>query len=145
MACSMIFCDKTAQFAVPEIQLGVFPPPACVLLPLKCGEALANEMILTGDKQPAEKLQRLGVVSGVAAKGTLDDVVSQFIEKQILPKSASSLRIANHAARLGTAEHYRAMIGRLETLYLEKLMSTADAVEGIESFLEKRQPAWTNA
>ena len=47
--------------------------------------------------------------------------------------------------RLTVLDHYRQAIGRLEKLYLEELMSTHDAVEGIRAFLEKRSPRWTDA
>ena len=142
LACSMIFCDESAAFGVPEIQLGVFPPPATLLLPYKCSESASRRIVITGDKIPADEARRLGIVEEVAAKGALDDLLSGFIEKHIVPKSASSLRIANTAAMTAISVFYHENIGEVEKLYLEELMSTADAVEGIQSFLEKRPPQW---
>ncbi|MHC5066503.1 MAG: enoyl-CoA hydratase/isomerase family protein, partial [Planctomycetota bacterium] len=143
MACSMLICDEKAKFAVPEIQLGVFPPPACLLLPFKIGASAANEMILTGRQFSATELQRLGMANRVTATEDLDTVVEEFIQKQILPKSASSLRYACDAARRSILQHYHTHIGDLEDLYLLKLMGTDDAREGIQAFLEKRAPVWT--
>jgi cyclohexa-1,5-dienecarbonyl-CoA hydratase len=145
LACDLVFAEEGAQFAVPEIQLGVFPPVASVLLPFKCGGTLASEVILTGERFTAETLHGRGLVNHVAEKGKLDEAVSSFVEKQIRPKSASSLRITKSASSVVLAEQYRSFIGKLESLYLEDLMSTADAVEGIEAFLEKRQPEWENS
>jgi cyclohexa-1,5-dienecarbonyl-CoA hydratase len=145
LACSMIFCEEGASLGVPEIQLGVFPPPACVLLPFKCSESAARRIILTGEKVPATDAHRLGIVDTVAEKGRLEDVVSAFVEEHILPKSASSLRIANEAAMTAISDYYHANMGKIEKLYLEKLMSTGDAVEGITAFLEKRPPQWKNS
>lgn len=145
MACSMIICDKTAQFGVPEIQLGVFPPVGSVLLPKLIAANEAARLISTGDKLGADDAHRLGLVSTVAAEGALDDAVREFIEKQILPKSASSIRFACRAARADLVRYYRDNIGAAEKLYLDELMSTADAVEGIQSFLEKRKPGWKNS
>ncbi|UCF06242.1 MAG: enoyl-CoA hydratase/isomerase family protein [bacterium] len=142
LACDLIFAEKGAQFAVPEIQLGVFPPVASVLLPFKCGGTLASEVILTGDRFAAETLHSHGLVNHVAESGKLEEVISSFIEKEIHPKSASSLRITKAASSMVLAEQYQNHIGRLEDLYLKDLMSTTDAVEGIEAFLEKRQPDW---
>jgi cyclohexa-1,5-dienecarbonyl-CoA hydratase len=142
LACSMIFCDRSAAFAVPEIQLGVFPPPACLLLPFKCGESAARRIILTGEKVPAEDAIRLGFVDTVVEKGQLDEALKAFAEEHILPRSASSLRIANEAAMTAIASYYDGNIGRVEELYLDKLMSTKDANEGIASFMEKRASAW---
>jgi cyclohexa-1,5-dienecarbonyl-CoA hydratase len=145
MACSLLFAGEKAKFGVPEIQLGVFPPPACLLLPLLVGAAAANEMILTGRQFSAAELHRLGMVNTVVASEELDSAVTDFIEKQILPKSASSLRYACEAARRSIVQHYGSHIGDLEDLYLLKLMGTADAVEGIQAFLDKRSPAWKDA
>ncbi len=142
LGCSMIFCDETATFGVPEIQLGVFPPPASILLPYKCSESAARRIVITGDKVKADEAYRLGIVEDVAAKGALDDLLSGFISKHILPRSASSMRIANTAAMTAISSFYHENIGEVEKLYLEELMSTADAVEGIQSFLEKRPAQW---
>jgi cyclohexa-1,5-dienecarbonyl-CoA hydratase len=142
LACSMIFCDRSAAFAVPEIQLGVFPPPACLLLPFKCGESSSRRIILTGEKVPADDAIRLGFVDTVVEKGQLDEAFAAFVEEHILPRSASSLRFANEAAMTAVASYYDANIAQVEKLYLGRLMSTKDANEGIQSFIEKRPPTW---
>ncbi len=144
MACNVLFADEKARFAVPEIQLAVFPPVASILLPLKIGEAISSQIILSGDQFPAELLHRYGLVNEVSESGKLDEAVSRFFEKQLQPKSASSLRIANKAGRMLLSTLYREYIGKLESLYLKDLMSTKDATEGILSFLEKRKPQWKN-
>ncbi len=144
LACTFILADAKAKFAVPEINLGVFPPPASVLLPWRAGDAFASEMILGGEMLPAARLKEQGVINGVAEEGTLDAVVAAFIEKVILPKSAAALRHACAASRMSTAAHYEQFIGPLETLYLDGVMRTHDAVEGIAAFLEKRDITWTN-
>lgn len=144
LACDLVFAEEGAQFAVPEIQLGVFPPVASVLLPFKCGGTLASQVILTGDRFAAGILHDRGLVNHVSESGKLDEAISSFIEKQIHPKSASSLRITKSASSMVLTEQYKSFIGRLESLYLEDLMSTADSVEGIEAFLGKRSPEWKN-
>jgi cyclohexa-1,5-dienecarbonyl-CoA hydratase len=144
LACSMIFCSEDAKLGVPEIMLGVFPPAASVLLPCKTGDSIACQMVLTGESFSAGDLHRLGVVNAVAEKGSLDGVVAEFVAKQIIPKSASSIRIANDAARVSIREYWDSHIDACEKLYLDKLMSTNDAVEGIEAFLEKRPPEWAD-
>lgn len=144
LACNLIFADEKAKFAVPEIQLAVFPPVASILLPLKIGEAISSQAILTGEQLTAEVLHDHGLVNDVSESGKLDEVVSSFFEKQIQPKSASSLRFANRAGRMLLSKLYQEYIGKLEALYLEDLMATKDATEGILSFLEKRKPQWKN-
>ncbi len=145
LACTFIFADEAARFAVPEIQLAVFPPVASILLPFRCGDVLSSQIILTGDQFSAIDLQKHSLVNDVAEKGKLEEVVSSFFDKQIQPKSAISLRIAYKACRMTLSEQYRDYIGKLEELYLKELMSTKDANEGIQSFLEKRKPKWQDA
>ncbi len=131
LACTFVYADETAKFGVPEIQLGVFPPVACILLPIKCSELFSSKVILTGEQFSAKELHNHCLVNEVVEKGALDEAVSEFFKKFLLLKSASSLQIAHKGARVVLAEQYKGLIGRLEELYLEDLMSTKDAVEGI--------------
>lgn len=142
LGCTFVFANESAKFGVPEIQLAVFPPVASVLLPLKCSEVLSSQIILTGGQFTAEELSKHGLVNKVTEKEKLDEAVDEFFEKEFLPKSASSIRMAHRACRMVIKEQYENFIGPLEKLYLDELMATKDAVEGINSFLEKRPPAW---
>lgn len=142
LACGLVFCEEKAMFAVPEIQLGVFPPAASVLLPPRCGAAVAYEMAVTGCRLDGKRAHEVGIANRVAPAGELDAMIDEFVEKEILPKSGSSLRFASRAARAAAAAEYDRHIRTVETLYLEKLMATEDAVEGIQAFLDKREPRW---
>ncbi len=144
LACSLFFCEESSSCGVPEIQLGVFPPPAAVLLPFKTTQARCNEMILSGMKCKGADLKDWGIANRVCPKGELEPLIRGFLEEQILPHSASSLRLAHQAAQMSIQSHYENLIGRTEILYLQNLMETADAKEGLEAFLEKRQPQWKN-
>ncbi|MBU3915555.1 enoyl-CoA hydratase/isomerase family protein [bacterium] len=145
LACTFVFADESAKFGVPEITLGVFPPVAAALLPFKCSDHFSSQMILTGDTFPVKELDRHGLINQVTEKGKLDEVVQSFFVEKIQPKSASSLRIACQASSMLMSDKYKEVIGRLESLYLKDLMSTKDAVEGINAFLEKRKPVWQDA
>jgi cyclohexa-1,5-dienecarbonyl-CoA hydratase len=144
LACDFIFAARGAKFGVPEIQLGVFPPVACALMPFKCSGQLSLEMALTGERFTAEELHRQGLVNHVTEGEQLDEAISSFFEEQIHPKSASSLRMTKAAASMILRDQYKSYIGRIENLYLKDLMATADAVEGLQAFLSKRQPEWKN-
>jgi len=145
LASTFVIAEEDASFAVPEIKLGVFPPVAALLLPWMMGSGRANRLVLTGGSMSAETLHQAGLVGVLAPEGQLDKAVKDFIENQIRPKSAASLCTAHKAARLTLVRHYNDHIGDLERLYLEDLMASHDANEGIEAFLEKRKPEWSNA
>ncbi|RPI19297.1 MAG: cyclohexa-1,5-dienecarbonyl-CoA hydratase [Ignavibacteriae bacterium] len=145
LICNFLFADKTAKLGQPEIILGVFPPPASVILPLKIGSAKAEEILLTGKTISADEAKAIGIVNEVFEnKNILENSVNEFIEKNLLPKSASSLRYAVKAARSNFNCVLRDNLKVLESLYVNKLMETNDANEGINSFLEKRKPVWQN-
>lgn len=143
LACTLLFADDSARFGVPEIQLGVFPPVAAVLLPALGATMLGNRLVLSGEAVDAASLAACGLLAGAGENA--ETAVSAWIEQHLLPRSASSLRLAHRAVRAALLARYRAGIGAAERLYLDELMATHDANEGIAAFGQKRPPAWTDA
>jgi len=145
LICNILYADKTAKLGQPEITLGVFPPPASILLPLKIGYARAEELLLTGRSISAEEGKNIGLINEVFEdKAALEEGLTQWIEQHILSKSASSLRFAVKAARIKFNHILGNFLPQLEALYVDKLMQTHDANEGINSFIEKRKAVWDN-
>lgn len=143
--CNFLFADKSAVLGQPEIVLGVFPPPASVILPMKIGQGRADELLLTGRAISAEAAAEWGLLTGVFDdKEALQAGVDEWLAKHIVPKSASSLRYGVQAARSAFNRALREQLPLLEKYYVEELMETRDANEGIGSFLEKRKPVWEN-
>jgi cyclohexa-1,5-dienecarbonyl-CoA hydratase len=138
--CNWIFASPSARFGQPEIQLGVFPPPASVILPLKLGQAAADHLCLSGESWTAEQALARGLVHEVAEDPMA--ALDAFFAKHLAPKSASSLRMATRAARMAFNEALRKQLPALERLYVDELMATHDANEGIAAFLEKRPAVW---
>ena len=141
--CHRIFASHDARLGQPEIVLGVIAPAASVALVERVGRGAAEDLLLSGRSLHAEEAAALGLVDHVA-----DDpraAALDYARKQLLPKSGSSLRFAVRAARLDFSERFRREIPVLERLYLQELMKTADAVEGLQAFVEKRAPQWRNA
>ena len=145
LACDFVFAADTARFGVPEIMLGVFPPVAAVLLPHMGAAALAARLVLSGETVDAALLERFGLLAARTPTGAAGAVVDAWIEQHLLPRSATSLRCAHRALRASLLAHYRARIGAAERLYLDELMATHDANEGIAAFMEKRTAVWTHA
>ena len=145
LMCNFLFADKTAKMGQPEIILGVFPPPASVLLPLKIGYARAEEILITGKIISAEEGHQAGLLNKIFEdKAEMEEEVKIWIEQNIIPKSASSLRYAVKAARVKFNHILGNFLPQLESMYVNQLMETKDANEGINSFLEKRKPVWKN-
>ena len=145
LMCNFIFAERTAKFGQPEIILGVFPPPASLLLPMKIGSAKAEVLLITGKTINADEAKEYGLVNGVFDnRDSLTTAVDEFINNYIIPKSASSLRFAVKAARQVFNKVLQEELKKLENMYVNEMMETDDANEGIISFLEKRKPNWEN-
>ncbi len=145
LACDLIFASDTAMLGVPEIALGVFPPAATALLPLRIGASRAARAVLTGEARPAAKWHEAGLVELVAPADRLGEAVDEWFNTHLAPRSAAALRYAAAASRVATRRYLDGILPELEQLYLERLMRTHDAIEGINAFLEKRTPCWSNA
>ena len=137
-----VVAERSARLGAPEITLGVFPPAACVLLPWRLSGAEAEDLILTGRPVGATEC---GLVTRLCDEGELESETEQFLDKYIRPRSAKALRMAVRASRGPLNAQLEKRLSELERLYLDDLMSTRDAHEGITAFLEKRKPQWVHA
>lgn len=140
MGGSLIFAGSDARLGQPEIQLGVFAPAASCLLPPRIGQAAAEELLLSGRSIDAMEAKTLGLVHTVAADPQM--AALEYFEQHFAGKSAAALGCAVTAARGGYLEELRRRLADVERLYLERLMKTRDANEGLAAFLAKRAPRW---
>jgi cyclohexa-1,5-dienecarbonyl-CoA hydratase len=129
-----------AKLGQPEIVLGVFAPAASSLLPERIGLAAAEDLLLSGRSIDGREAHRAGLATLVAEDP--EAAALAYYEEHLARRSASSLRLAVAAARGDLVARVRARLAVLERRYLEELMNTRDAVEGIEAFLAKRPPRW---
>ncbi|MBX5453409.1 MAG: cyclohexa-1,5-dienecarbonyl-CoA hydratase [Acidobacteriia bacterium] len=135
-----IFASPEAKFGQPEIKLGVFAPAASVLLPERIARPAAEDMLLSGRSLNASEALALGLVQAVAEDP--ERAAELWFETHLADKSAAALRHAMKAARADLSARTRARLAALETLYLDELMQTRDALEGLQAFLAKRTPHW---
>ena len=137
---SLLFLSPEAQLGQPEIRLGVIAPAASVLLPQRIGQARAEDLLYSGRSIDAPTALAWGLAAEVAQDPSAAAV--QYFEKNLLGKSAAALACAVRAAREPFCDLTAARLADVETLYLEKLMATRDATEGLQAFIEKRKPKW---
>ena len=142
-ACDIVIASERARFGQPEIKLGVFPPVAAILLPRIIGEKRARELILTGELIDAPEALRLGLVSYGVNSAQLE-AKTQEILNRLRELSAPALEATRRALDTGRGWNFDEILGSIENLYLNELMKTEDAQEGIRAFLEKRKPTWRN-
>jgi cyclohexa-1,5-dienecarbonyl-CoA hydratase len=141
LSCGIVIAEEDAILGVPEIRLGVFPPPVTALL---LGRA-AEDVILTGRDLAADEAMRLGIVNHVVATGTLDTEVDRYAAAHFVPRSAASLRVATKAVRAPLRVDLERRLAEAEALYIDELLVLHDGSEGIRAFMEKRPPEWSHS
>lgn len=137
---TLLFAAPDARLGQPEIQLGVFAPAASCLLPTRLTRGRADDLLLSGRSISTEEAAAIGLVTAVAEDP--EAAAHAYFAEHLLAKSASSLRFAVRAARGDWAAAVKRKLDEVEALYLDGLMSTRDAAEGLHAFLEKRPARW---
>jgi len=140
LAGSLIFASPDAQFGQPEIKLGVFAPAASVLLPYRVNQPMAEDLLFSGRPIGAEEARAAGLVHTVFADP--ETAALAYFNDHLAGMSASSLACALAAARAPMIRDVRQRLAEVERLYLDRLMATRDANEGLTAFLAKRRPQW---
>jgi cyclohexa-1,5-dienecarbonyl-CoA hydratase len=141
--CDMVIASEQATFGQPEIKVGVFPPIAAVILPRMIGRNRTLELLLTGDVIDAGEAERVGLINKVVPSESFRDEVDTLIGK-LTSMSAPVLRLTKRAVVEGPWTSFGEGISKVEKIYLDELMRTDDAREGLSAFMEKRRPVWTN-
>ena len=140
-ACDIVIASERARFGQPEIKLGVFPPVAALLLPQVIGDKRARELMLTGELIEASEAARLGLVNYLLPRNELEHKTSELLSR-FRNLSAAALGLTKEAINLGRTRTLDSALKEVESLYLNELMRTQDATEGIKAFAEKRKPEW---
>jgi len=140
-SCDLAVAARSARFATPGVNIGLFCSTPMVALSRAIGRKPAMEMLLTGDMIDAEGARAFGLVNRVVPDADLDTAVADLAER-IAAKSPLALAIGKEA-------FYRQAELPLDDAYayaaaaMTRNMAARDAAEGIDAFLEKRAPVWT--
>ncbi len=137
--CGRVFAGPTATFAVPEVQLAVFPPMAALALSWRVSGAAATELVVTGHRLDAEEAVRIGVAD-LLAEDPLEACLLWF-ENRLSKLSPAGLSTAWRAVRAPLQRGLEQQLPELEALYFEG-MTHPDSLEGLTAFLERRPPVW---
>ena len=142
--CDIVIASEKAKFGQPEIKVGVFPPVAAAVFPKIMGSKKALELLITGDVIGAQEAKELGLVNAVLPVDTFDEDAEHLLMKKVESNSAIVLQLTKRAFLAGSTQNYAEAIKKIEDIYLNELMKTDDAHEGLAAFLEKRPPVWKN-
>jgi cyclohexa-1,5-dienecarbonyl-CoA hydratase len=135
-----IFAAPDAQLGQPEMKLGVFAPASSCLLPYRVNQPNAEDLLFSGRSISGEEAKAIGLVQVVAVDP--EAAALAYFEQHLANKSAAALACAIAAVRGSYIADVRRRLADVERLYLDRLMRTRDANEGLVAFLGKRQPRW---
>ncbi len=141
MVCDLVYTTEDAQWGFPEIKLGCYPPVAVTALASLIGQKHAADLILTGRTISGSEAASIGLANRAVPKDQLDGVVEDVL-KQVSKLSSATLATTKKAIYAWDCMHFDKGLARAEKIYLDELMKTEDAREGINAFLEKREPQW---
>jgi len=138
LACTFRLAARTARMGLPEIKLGLIPGyGGTQRLPRLIGEARALEIILTGRTVTAEEAERIGLINRIT-EGELIETGERFA-REMTGYSLQALGFARDAVHRGRTFPLKEGL-EIEADLHTLAFQTADAVEGMLAFLEKRKP-----
>ncbi|HET7010255.1 MAG TPA: enoyl-CoA hydratase/isomerase family protein [Anaerolineales bacterium] len=140
--CDVALMARGARIGQPEIQLAAIAPIAALRLPSLVGPRWAARLLYTGEAIDADQAAAIGLVTEALPAEELAKAEEAWVER-LSALSAPALRLTKRALLLGM-KSLAEQLPEMERLYLQDLMSSEDAREGLQAFLEKRKPVWRN-
>ena len=142
-SCDLAISSESSKFATPGVNLGLFCSTPMVALSRSVSKKNAMKMLLTGDMINANEAKNISLINDYVIEDKLTETVMQLAQK-IAQKSSLTLKIGKEAfykqfeMNLSDAYKYTSRVMTENTL-------KNDAKEGIDSFLEKRDPNWSDS
>ena len=141
MVCDLVYTTEDAQWGFPEIELGCYPPVAVTALSALVGQKRAAELMLTGRTISGQEAADIGLAIQSVPSDQLEKLVDTTVSA-LGKLSPAALAVTKKAIYAWDSIHFEKGLARAEKIYLDELMKTEDAHEGIAAFMEKRSPGW---
>jgi len=139
--CDLTLVAQSAKLGLPEIKAGVFNTVGAVLLPRLVGRKRACEMILGGGSLSPADAERLGLITRAVPDERLEAETAGLILR-FQEGSAPVLQLVRRAVTGALDLPFADALRHAEDVYLNQLMGTDDAEEGLKAVMEKRKPVW---
>ena len=139
--CDIVYAAASAKFGHPEVKGGVFNPVAAALLPRLVGRKKAFEMLLGAQSITAADAERFGLITRAFPDDRLEAEAAALVQR-FQDGSAAVLQMARRALSGGLDLPFLDAVRHAEDVYLNQLMGTEDAEEGLKAVMAKRKPVW---
>jgi len=140
-ACDIVLAGASARFGHPEIKGGVFNTVATALLPRLIGRKRTYDLLYSGAALTAADAERIGLVSRVVPDDKLEAEAGVLIQR-FQESSAPVVQYTKRAVAGGLDLPFSDALRHAEDVYLNQLMATEDAEEGLKAIMAKRKPVW---
>ena len=145
LACDLIVCADHAEFFLPETTIGIVADSGGVLrLPKRLPKAIANYLLLTGNRLGAKEALRFGLVNCVTTSDQLMNEARRIAQEvcQSAPLAIQATKaILNKTTQLDVEEGFRLMRSG-EIPEYQKMLTSEDSLEGSTAFAQGREPVW---
>lgn len=143
-----IFCDlaiaaDNLKIGQPEIKLSAMAPVALLILPRLVGLKKSAELLLTGKIIEAAEAEQIGLINKAVPLDSFDTELESFIQP-FTELSLVGLKFSKKGINLGLETAFLDGLEKIEKVFLDELMASEDAHEGLKAFMEKRKPLWKN-
>lgn len=144
LASHLCVADENAQFGLTEVKVGLIAVAGGIVrLPRVIPEKVALELLLTGRRMRPDEAQRLGLVNRIAPAGKALEVAKE-LAAEILANSPTSVRLTLELHETTRADPDVVDAVGARTPVMDDLFGTADLIEGMAAFGQKRPPQWRN-
>lgn len=141
--CDMAVATEEATFSTPGINIGLFCSTPMIALSRVAPRKAAMEMLLTGESVDATRAREIGLVNRVVAADALDETIAAIV-RSLLAKSPRILKIGKEAFYRQVEMDVEAAYDYASRVMVENMM-LRDTQNGIDSFIAKRPPQWTDS
>ena len=139
-SCDLAVASRTAKFATPGVNIGLFCSTPMVALSRNVSRKHAMEMLLTGELIAAEHAARIGLINHVTEPGRERDEAVK-LAKTIAAKSALTVKLGKEAFYRQIEMPVHQAYSYTAEVMVENMLAR-DAEEGIGAFIDKRPPKW---
>lgn len=143
LVCDIVYTDVDATWGFPEIKLACYPPVACAALASVVGQKRASELIFTGESFSGRYAATIGLATASGSPEEIRQRTNATLNN-LRGLSGAALLMAKRAFYAWDAAHLDKGLDKAEKIYLDELMNTEDVREGVNAWIEKRPPKWTN-
>ncbi|MFQ5843088.1 MAG: enoyl-CoA hydratase/isomerase family protein [Thermodesulfobacteriota bacterium] len=140
-ACDLAIAAEGTRLGTTAINVGLFCMGPAVPLSRCLGRKKALEMLLTGNMIDAREAERIGLVNKVVPPEKLDEAAME-LANELAAKSPIALQMGKRAFYSMADMEYAKSLEYMNEMMAE-LCTTEDAKEGVDAFLKKRKPQWT--